>query len=225
MTHTTLAYVLAGARLLLISLVTVAAEAHWNSPAFAQPAPALRHYTGIFLGTEAGRVNVIGGALVAGVDTLAQDSRPALTFFGGGRYEFPGRIVAGVELGIGVEDGDLRLDDPASGLTVDYRNNTHVRYGGTLGVVVGAARRTLVFGYVSENTRTFDVTIDQAGRTTLQTDEQGLLRYGAGIEQAIGRWLGLRATVGSSRADFGGRATNIEVEKPIDVAVGLVLRF
>jgi hypothetical protein len=225
MTHKTSAYVLPGTRHLLAALVLVAAGVHWSTPAYAQRAPGERAFTGIYLGAEAGRVNVIGGALVSGVDTLAQDSRTALTFFGGGRYEFPARIVAGVELAFGVEDGDLRLEDPSASLTVDYRNSTHVRYGGTVGVVLGAARRTLLFGYVSENTRTFDVTIQQAGQTILQEDEQGLLRYGGGIEQRLTSRLGFRATMGSSRADFGGRPTNIAVERPLELAAGLVVRF
>lgn len=224
MPNTTPASVPSAAHFLLAALVTVAAGVHGTTPAFAQ-AGSRGLFTGIYLGADAGRVNVIGGSLVSGVDTLAQDSRAALTFFGGGRYEFPARIVAGVELALGLEDGDLRLEDPASGVGVDYRNRTHVRYGGILGLVVGTARRTMVFGYVSENARTFDVTIRQAGQSVGQVDEQGLLRYGAGIEHAIGRRLGLRATVGSSRADFGGRPTNIVVEKPLDLSVGLVVRF
>src|SRR5690606_8204543 len=96
MPNTTPASVPSAAHFLLAALVTVAAGVHGTTPAFAQ-AGSRGLFTGIYLGADAGRVNVIGGSLVSGVDTLAQDSRAALTFFGGGRYEFPARIVADVE--------------------------------------------------------------------------------------------------------------------------------
>lgn len=35
----------------------------------------------------------------------------------------------------------------------------------------------------------------------------------------------LRATFGSSRADFGGRETNIEITRRLDVSLGLVVQF
>ena len=209
----------------LSCLVTAATAVVWSVvSAEAQPA-ARRNFSGGLVGAEVGRLNVIGGSLVDGVDTLSQDTRPAVTVVGGGRYEFGNRLVLGAEVGFGFEDGDLRLEDASQALVVDYRNDRHFRLGGTAGLVLGAARRTLLFGYLSELSRSFDVTVAENGQTMTQQDDQGLLRYGVGLERAIGRWLSLRGTVGSSRAGFGDRQTNIEVTRPIEAAVGLLFRF
>ena len=216
--------VLPRARYLSLAVVLAVAP-HWAATAAAQPAIPDKMFSGIYLGAEAGQVNVIGGALVSGVDTLAQDSRPAITAFVGGRYQFANRLVIGAEFGFGKEDGDLRLDDPTRGLTVDYINDTHSRLGGTIGVALGAARRTHLFAYLAELSRDFDVTITENGRVTEQRDEQGLLRYGIGLEQHLTGRLALRGTLGSSRADFGDRVTNITVDRPLEAAVGLLIRF
>ena len=189
----------------------------------AQSGPST--FTGLYVGVEVGRLNVIGGALVVGQDTLAQDTRAAVDLIVGGRYAFANRVVLGLEWAAGVEDGDLVLDDPSSGLRVDYRNGSHWRLGGTAGVVLGAARATHVFGYVNELSRDFDVTITQGAEVTTQRDEQGLLRYGGGVEQRLAPRLTLRGTLGSSRADFGGRPTNITPTRPLEAAIGLLFRF
>lgn len=205
-------------------LVTLAAaQALAAGTASAQPSE--KSFSGLYGGAEAGVLNIIGGSLVNGVDTLAQETRAAMTIVVGGRYQFANRLVIGVEFGAGWEDGDLSLDDASSGTRVEYANDTHTRIGGTVGVVLGASRRTHVFGYLNELSRSFDVTITQATGTTTQQDEQGLLRYGGGVEQRIAPRLTLRATVGSSRADFGGRPTNITPDRPLEAAVGVLFRF
>jgi len=220
MMPTSLVTVLSRARIVASLVATVGVLA--ASPVAAQPVQ--RSFTGLYFGVEAGVLNVIGGAQVSGLDVLAQDTRGAVTFLVGGRYEF-GRLVAGVEFGAGWEDGDLTHDDPGAALHVDYRNQGHTRIGGTLGVTLGAQRRTQVFGYVAELSRSFDVTVTQAGVISEQRDEQGLLRYGAGVEQVLGHRLAVRGTVGSSRADFGGRPTNLTPNRPLEAAVGVVFRF
>ncbi len=108
---------------------------------------------------------------------------------------------------------------------MDYRNDRHWRLGGTFGYVVGQARRTLLLGYVAETTRTFDVTITTPSTTFSQQDEQGLLRYGAGVEQNVHERLTIRGTLGISRADFGNQQTNITPDRPLECAVGLNVRF
>ncbi|MEZ5286407.1 MAG: hypothetical protein R2712_16675 [Vicinamibacterales bacterium] len=100
-----------------------------------------------------------------------------------------------------------------------------MRIGGLAGVTLGPRRRTLLFGYLNELSRDFEVRITEGDTMTSQQDSQGLLRYGVGVERAVGRRLGVRGTVGWSRADFGGRLTNIEVTRPVEAAIGAVLRF
>lgn len=217
--------VLCRARTRVAAFLITLIAAHALTAGVASAQPAEKSFSGVYAGAEAGVLNVIGGSLVNGVDTLAQETRGAMTIVVGGRYQFANRLVLGVEFGAGWEDGDLSLDDSASGARVEYANDTHTRIGGTVGVVLGARRRTLVFGYLNELSRSFDVTITQATGITTQQDEQGLLRYGGGVEQRIAPRLTLRATVGSSRADFGGRPTNITPDKPLEAAVGVLFRF
>lgn len=205
----------------LLAAATILAA--WPATSIAQPTE--KAFTGLYIGAEAGALNVIGGALVDGVDTLAQDTRAAVTGIVGGRYQFANRLVLGAEFGVGWEDGHLTTDVAGTGAHVDYANSMHTRIGGTVGMALGASRRTHVFGYLNELSRSFDVTITQAGVVTTQQDEQGLLRYGGGVEQQIARRLTLRATAGSSRADFGDRATNITPTRPLEAAIALLFRF
>jgi hypothetical protein len=142
--------------------------------------------------------------------------------FAGWRTEFDNGFVLGLEGGIGFEDGDLRLDDP-SGLSIDYRNNFQLRYGGQVGW--RTSDRSLVFAYLSETKRDFDVSGSGPGGSFTQTDGQGLLRYGLGVDYDLGGPFDLRATIGSSRADFGDRPLNRKPDKPIDFEVGLVSGF
>lgn len=179
-------------------------------------------FGGVYVGVEAGRQHVIGGSLVGGVDTLQEDSRAVATVFGGLRGQIRG-FVLGAELGLGRTDGDLLLSEPSRLLTVSYMNNSQWNWSLNAGHTIGS--RTLLFAYVSEVTREFDVTILRAGVTTTQQDNQGLLRLGGGIEQRIAGPLRLRATLGTSRADFGDRETNIDVGKRVDASIGIVLQF
>jgi hypothetical protein len=179
-------------------------------------------FSGPYAGLEFGSQHVIGGSLVDGVDTLQQDTRLVVSAFAGLRLQVS-RFVAGGELGIGRMDGDLILNDAARGVVVDYRNDSQWHWGLHAGFAAGA--RTLLFAYVSEVTRDFDVTITRNNSSTAQGDEQGLLRFGGGIEQRLYGPLQLRVTAGSSRADFGDRVTNIDIDRRIELAAGLVIQF
>lgn len=83
----------------------------------------------------------------------------------------------------------------------------------------------LVFGYLAEVTRNFDVTIRQARRTFAQNDEQGILRFGAGVDFNMKAPLLLRATLGSARADFGDRKTNLAVGRKLEASFGVIMQF
>lgn len=193
------------------------------------PAPsgaaARAPFDGFHAGIEAGMQNLIGGSLIAGVDVLEQESRAVGTLYAGWRKQFGGGFVAGIEAGVGLTDGNLRLDDPSQSLRVDYDNRTQWHYGLVAGHTVGAGRRTLAFAYLSEVSRDFDVTIENAFGRFEQRDEQGLLRYGLGAEHALRGPLRLRFTLGSSRADFGDRPKNLEPAARLDTGIGLTWQF
>lgn len=179
-------------------------------------------FSGLYGGLDAGRQHIIAGALVDDIDTLADDVRLVTSVFGGLRRQFGG-VVVGAELGVGRMDGDLRLEEPARGLVVDYAGDSQWHWALSAGHTLGP--RTLVFGYVSEVSRSFDVSVAGPAATFTQRDEQGLLRFGAGLEQVLRGPLRIRVTAGSSRADFGDRTTNVEITRRFEVSAGLVWQF
>jgi Outer membrane protein beta-barrel domain len=184
-----------------------------------------RAFRGFYAGAELGSQSIIGGSLVDGVDVLSQDDRALLSLLCGFRHPLAGRFVVGVEGSVGMLNGDLSLSDPANGLAIDYQNTTQVAYGLVGGLALGTEKSWLLFGYLSETTRNFDVTVRQQGNVFHQTDEQGMLRYGAGVEKQIRQRVDLRVTAGTGRADFGDQQTNIEVEKKLEYAAGVLFRF
>lgn len=199
-----------------LASVLVAASTLASTPATAQT------FSGAYAGIDAGRQHVIAGALVDDIDTLADDIRVVTSIFGGLRRQFGGVVVGG-EIGVGRMDGDLRLEEPARGLVVDYAGDSQWHWALSAGHTLGA--RTLVFGYLSEVTRTFDVSVAGPAATFTQEDEQGLLRFGLGVEQIVSGPLRLRVTAGTSLADFGGRRTNIEISRKLEASAGLVWQF
>jgi hypothetical protein len=180
-------------------------------------------FDGPYVGVSIGLNNIIGGALVNGVDYLAQDSRPTVVLFAGWRRSLDNGLVLGVEGGVGFEDGNLSLIDPARSLAIDYRNHMQWRYGGMLGW--RTSDRSMLFGYLSETKRDFDVHGRDAMGTFTQKDGQGLLRYGVGAEFDLDGPFDLRATIGSSRGDFGDRQLNRKPQRPIDFELGALSQF
>jgi hypothetical protein len=214
--------VLASVRL-VVGLISVSAAivAATAGPAAAQSVTN-RAYTGPYAGIEVGRQHVIAGSLVDEVDTVQDGSRAVATVFGGLRGQV-GRVVVGGELGLGRMDGNLRLDDPSRDLVVNYAGDSQWHWGLHAGYVVRPG--SLLFGYLSEVTREFDVTVERSGSMVRQQDEPGLLRFGAGVEQQVSGPFRLRATLGTARADFGGRETNVDIGRRLDLSLGLVVQF
>ncbi|MGE3277568.1 MAG: hypothetical protein AB7O67_20830 [Vicinamibacterales bacterium] len=190
-------------------------------PADAQ-ATGADTFSGLYAGIDAGRQQVIGGALVDGVDTLQEGSRLVTSVFGGLRAGLSG-FVFGAELGIGWLDGTLHLDDPARALRIDYDTSRQWHWLLSAGHTVGAS--TLVFAYVSEVSRDFDVSVRQRGTLLTQQDGQGLLRFGGGVEHRLSGPLRLRVLAGTSRADFGDRTTNRAVGRRFELSGGAVVGF
>lgn len=208
---------------LIATLALAAAGTAAAQPTAPDNATSGLSFDGPYVGVSIGLHNVIGGSLVNGTDYLAQESRPAIVFFGGWRTEFDNGLVLGLEGGFGFEDGDLHLDDAASGLSIDYSNNFQIRYGGQIGWRLNDD--SLVFAYLSETKRDFEVSGSGPGGSFTQSDGQGLLRYGLGMDIDVGGPFLLRGTIGSSRADFGDRPLNMKPDNPIDLELSALSQF
>ena len=181
-------------------------------------------FNGVYGGVELGRQKIIGGSFVDGIDFLSVANRAVLSFQAGVRYQFGFGLVVGVEGSAGVLDGNLSLDDPPRSLNISYENSGQSTLGAVIGFTPGSVKTLLVFTYVSEATRKFDVTIQQAGMAFPQRDEQGMLRYGGGVEGHLSGHLHFRVTVGSGRADFGSLRTNINVSRGVEFAASMLFR-
>lgn len=184
-----------------------------------------RHFHGPYLGAEISRQQVIAGSFVNGVDFLAEDSRFVGEVVGGLRGQFPFGLVIGAEIAYGFYDGDLSFDDAANALAIDYDGGGQFTYGGTVGWAVGAERDLLFFAYVKETKRSFDVAVSTASSTFNQEDEQGILRFGAGVEKRVAKFVNVRASLGTGRADFGDQTTNIDPDQKVEAALGLIAQF
>ena len=183
-------------------------------------------FDGFYAGVEMGSQNIFGGSLIDGKDILVQKSGFVIDFYGGFRKQFlKDRLLAGVELLFGITNGDLMHSNPEEVLEIMYKNNTQFGYGLTLGVVVGKQKRFLIFAYGIETKRKFDVDVKQGIWQFSQTDKQGMLKYGLGLEAQVYKMINVRAKVGGLSVDFGGLETNIDVEDKMDVMFGVLFQF
>ena len=183
--------------------------------------PSLAHaqtFNGPLLGVEIGQQHLIGGSLVNGVDTLQDDARLVVSGFAGARLHRRGFVI-GSEVGAGRTNGDLHLGE--TNLTVDYRNQSQWHWQLHAGPTIGS--RTLLFAYLSEVTRQFEVTVTQPSGVTPQEDEQGLLRFGVGVETKVRGPVNGR--IGTSRADCGDRPLNRTIGRRFEVAAAVVVQF
>ncbi|MBK7872785.1 MAG: hypothetical protein IPJ74_19965 [Saprospiraceae bacterium] len=185
-----------------------------------------RFFDGFYLGANVGSQNLFGGSFVDGVDILAQESRFVAELFTGFRKQFlKNRLLVGAEFQFGFTDGDLMHTDLEKQLEITYKNNTQSGFGLTLGVTLGNRKNMLLFAYGNETTRKFDVSITDRFGTYQQKDEQGMLKYGIGLEMAVYKKINIRATAGGLRVDFGNLETNINVEDKMDVTIGITYQF
>ncbi len=180
-----------------------------------------RPFTQVYLSFDIAVQQIIGGSLIDGVDVLQQARRPVASLSVGARYQTRIGTVFGGAVGVGLARGNLDLRDPSRALEVAYHNRWQRHWALDLGQAVGPGRRTLVNAWLSEVTRDFQVDIASGSRRFAQRDEQGLLRYGIGVEHQVHPGIGIRGAVGSSRADFGGRPTNIVPDRPVDWQLGV----
>lgn len=180
-------------------------------------------FNGPYAGLSAGRYQVFAGALIAGVDVLAQDARTGADIVAGWRRRSDAGWVIGLELQIGALEGDLR--QRFLGVDVDYRPRQQRGYAVTFGKLMGGRHTSLMYAYVGEMDREFDVLIHEPGGVVRQRDGQGFVRFGLGWERAFGEhgWS-WRASVGSVDADFGS-PTQERFDRGVDLAVAVIRQF
>ena len=185
-----------------------------------------KFFDGFYAGLEMGSQNIFGGSLIDGKDVLAQKSGFVADFFTGYRKQFLNdRLLAGADLLFGITDGDLMFSNPEEALEINYKNNTQFGYGLKIGVVLGKQKRFLIFAYGNETKRKFDVDIQQGVWEFSQTDKQGMIKYGLGLEAKVFNNLNVRVKVGGLSVDFGDLETNIDVEDKIDIMAGVLFQF
>ncbi len=185
-----------------------------------------KYFDGFYLGIIAGSQNVFGGSFVDGKDVLAQESRFVIEIPIGYRLQFfKNKLVGGAELSFGITDGDLMHNDPTVPLNIKYKNNSQFSYGLIVGYVFGKQKNWTTFIYANETKRKFNVLIKDANYTFNQTDKQGMLRYGLGLEAQVFRGLHVLIKAGRLSVDFGDLETNIDVEDKYDFMAGAIYQF
>jgi hypothetical protein len=191
-----------------------AALAAWASAAAA--------HEGLHVGLEAGRQDVIAGARVGEVDVLRQEGKAVFSLCAGYRWRLAERFVVGVEGGVGWMDGDLARN--FAGVSIEYLFDRQHHLGGLAGVLVDLGGPTLLYGYVNEVTRTFSAQLQSGPGRIAQKDEQGMLRYGVGIERALHGNLHGRLAVGGGRARFEGPVSR-DGGRTVELSAGLAWFF
>jgi len=181
-------------------------------------------FDGFYIGANIGIQNVFGGSFVNEMDILAQEHRLVLELQTGYRKQFLSeRFVLGLEFQLGFLNADLMHME--QDLKIFYDSNIQSGIGLTAGYAFGRKRSLLVFLYANETKRKFDVNIENQNFEFTQTDKQGMLKYGFGIEYSLGEKVNLRATAGKLNVDFGSLVTNIDVEDKMDFTLGAVFNF
>jgi hypothetical protein len=184
------------------------------------------HFDGFYFGINGGSQNVFGGSFVNGIDILAQESKFVTELCLGYRKQFlKNRLVLGLQYQMGFLNGNLSYYDSAEPLTINYKNSFQSGFGGLFGFTVGAKKNWLIMGYINETKRKFNVRIQQGASKFSQMDEQGMLKYGVGIERKLYRKINVRGQFGGLNVDFGKLITNIDVEDKYDLTLGIILQL
>ena len=183
-------------------------------------------HSGLYIGLNGGIQNLFGGSFVNDIDILAQESRFVSEIPFGYRWQlFNSRFIAGLEVHIGFTDGKLSHQDANEPLEITYKNKFQSGKGITLGVALGRNRDWILFGYAHETKRKFDVDIRQREFRFQQTDKQGMLKYGFGVEKNLFNKFNIRGTFGALNVDFGDLPTNIDVEDKFDFTLGFIYQL
>ena len=185
-----------------------------------EPGP---RYQGVYTGISIGKQNYFGGAFLDDLDVLSQKSARLIDLSAGWRTPLSEGWVLAIEGAYGIADGNLFLQN--ANYTIDYQNEYQLSGGLIAGKIVGQAKNWMLFAYSYFTLRKFDIQISSATGSFSQQDEQGVWRYGLGLERRLLKNWSVRASLGQTYVDLGGLKTNIEVNDKADAMIGLVYQF
>lgn len=193
----------------------------------AQGASDNKKFDGIYLGSSVGIQNIFGGALIDELDLLAQKSGFVLETSLGYRRQFAKeRLLVGVELQFGLTNGDLKETDIRSQSKVTYENSSQGGYGLTVGGVLGKSKGLLIFCYLNNTRRNFDIEITETdGSAYMQEDGQVFIRYGIGTELPVWQRVHIKASFGSVITDYGDLIISQPVNDKMDFNLGVSFQF
>lgn len=190
-----------------------------------EESPVTRHFEGFYLGINTGIQNVFSGAIINELSVPEQSSRWVTEFFIAHRWQFlHDRVVFGLEVQVGLTDGNLtRSYGVFPQLDIDYANNNQAGLGYTLGYVAGNQQRLLIYSYIYQIRRTFDISLIDDGRILAwQRNSHTALRYGMGAEYNMGKSFSIRTALGSQSTDIDSRIT---IDHALEATLSFVYQF
>lgn len=189
------------------------------------PHPDIRKFEGLYLGVNTGIQNVFSGAIINELSVPEQSSRWVTEFFIAHRWQFlHDRIVFGLEVQVGLTDGNLtRSYGVFPKLDIDFANNSQAGLGYTLGYVVGRQQRLLIYSYLYQIRRTFDISLSDNGRILeWQRNSHTALRYGLGAEYRMAKSFSIRTALGTQSTDLDSPIT---INEALEATLSFVYQF
>lgn len=180
-----------------------------------------RKFEGLYIGMNTGVQSIFSEAIINESSVPQQASRWTADFLIAHRWQFLNdRIVFGLEVQVGMADGNLeRTYGTNPRLAINFTNNTQVGVGYTTGYVVGKQKKLLLYSYLYQVRRSFNITLrDDTRILRWQQDSQTLLRYGLGLEYNLSKHFSTRLALGSQR----GKRT---LDDTAEVTIGVNYQF
>lgn len=185
----------------------------------------LRKFEGLYIGINTGLQSIFSEAIINELSVPQQDSRWTAEFFIAHRWQFLNdRIVFGLEVQIGLADGNLnRTYGIVPELNISFNNSNQAGLGYTFGYVWGPKQDLLLYTYLYQTRRNFDITLSTEDRILLwQSDIQTALRYGLGIEYNLDGRFSLRAAIGTQNPDLNN---GIGIDRTPELSLGIIYQF
>ncbi len=180
-----------------------------------------RKFEGLYIGINTGVQSVFSEALIDEQRVPEQDSRWTAEFLIAHRWQFLNdRIVFGLEVQLGLTDGDLdRSFTGLRQLDINFTNNSQASLGYSMGYVSGKKKNILLYTYLHQIRRSFDISLTEDGSIIAwQRDSQTALRYGLGLEYNLGRQF-------STRLSLGSQNLKINVDEATEFTLGVIYQF